>query len=312
MRLFKLLAGCAAAIAMGSTAMGSALADTFALVNINQQALFFNQINEGAQKAADAAGAKLVIFNANNVPSAQNDAIENYITQKVDGIILVAIDVNGVKPAITAAKAAGIPVIAIDAQIPDGDNISFIGVDNTKAGEDIGKFYADYVKTEMGGKAKIGIVGALNSFIQNQRLDGFKKAVTESGQAVTFLDTVDGQNVQETALSASENLMTANPDMNSLYATGEPALLGAVSAVTSQGRTGDVKVFGWDLTKQAVQGIDDGWVVAVVQQDPAGEGKAAIEALGKLKKGEKIDPIINIPVTIVTKKNVDEYRSMFK
>ncbi|PZV36298.1 MULTISPECIES: substrate-binding domain-containing protein [Mesorhizobium] len=312
MRLFKLLVGCVAFITICSTAMGSALADTFALVNINQQALFFNQINEGAQKAADAAGAKLVIFNANNVPSAQNDAIENYITQKVDGIILVAIDVNGVKPAITAAKAAGIPVIAIDAQIPDGDNISFIGVDNTKAGEDIGKFYADYVKSEMAGKAKIGIVGALNSFIQNQRLDGFKKAVTDSGEAVTFLDTVDGQNVQETALSASENLMTANPDMTTLYATGEPALLGAVSAVTSQGRTGDVKVFGWDLTKQAVQGIDDGWVVAVVQQDPAGEGKAAVEALTKLKKGEKVDPIINIPVTIVTKKNVDQYRAMFQ
>ncbi|RRI03093.1 sugar ABC transporter substrate-binding protein [Mesorhizobium tamadayense] len=312
MRLFKLLVGCAAVIAIGSTAMGSALADTFALVNINQQALFFNQINEGAQKAADAAGAKLVIFNANNVPSAQNDAIETYITQKVDGIILVAIDVNGVKPAITAAKAAGIPVVAIDAQIPNGDNVSFIGVDNTKAGEDIGKFYADYVKSEMGGKAKIGIIGALNSFIQNQRLDGFKKAVTDSGEAITFLDTVDGQNVQETALSASENLMTANPDMTTLYATGEPALLGAVSAVTSQGRTGDVKVFGWDLTKQAVQGIDDGWVVAVVQQDPAGEGKAAVEALAKLKKGEKVDPIINIPVTIVTKKNVDQYRAMFK
>ena len=103
MRLSRLLTGCAAAIAI-SLAAGSAFADTFALVNINQQALFFNQINEGAQKAADAAGAKLVIFNANNVPTAQNDAIENYITQKVDGIILVAIDVNGVKPAITAAK----------------------------------------------------------------------------------------------------------------------------------------------------------------------------------------------------------------
>ncbi|RWP57583.1 substrate-binding domain-containing protein [Mesorhizobium sp.] len=312
MRPFKLLFRCAAVLAFCSTAMGSAFADTFALVNINQQALFFNQINEGAQKAADAAGAKLVIFNANNVPSAQNDAIENYITQKVDGIILVAIDVNGVKPAITAAKAAGIPVIAIDAQIPDGDNVAFIGVDNAKAGEDIGKFYADYVKSEMGGTAKIGIVGALNSFIQNQRLDGFKKAVTDSGLAITFLDTVDGQNVQETAMSASENLMTANPDMTTLYATGEPALLGAVSAVTSQGRTGDVKVFGWDLTKQVIQGIDDGWVVAVVQQDPAGEGKAAVEALVKLKKGETVEPIINIPVTIVTKDNVDKYRAMFQ
>ncbi|TJU89842.1 MAG: sugar ABC transporter substrate-binding protein [Mesorhizobium sp.] len=312
MRPFKLLVRCAAVLAICSTAMGSAFADTFALVNINQQALFFNQINEGAQKAADAAGAKLVIFNANNVPSAQNDAIENYITQKVDGIILVAIDVNGVKPAITAAKAAGIPVIAIDAQIPDGDNVAFIGVDNAKAGEDIGKFYADHVKSEMGGTAKIGIVGALNSFIQNQRLDGFKKAVTDSGLAITFLDTVDGQNVQETAMSASENLMTANPDMTTLYATGEPALLGAVSAVTSQGRTGDVKVFGWDLTKQVVQGIDDGWVVAVVQQDPAGEGKAAVEALAKLKKGETVEPIINIPVTIVTKDNVEQYRAMFQ
>ncbi|RCW81480.1 MULTISPECIES: substrate-binding domain-containing protein [Phyllobacterium] len=312
MRLTKILSGCAAAIAMSLVVGSSAWADTFALVTINQQALFFNQINEGAQKAADAAGAKLVIFNANNVPSAQNDAMENYITQKVDGIILVAIDVNGVKPAITAAKAAGIPVIAIDAQIPDGDNIAFVGVDNTKAGEDIGKFYADYVKSNLSGTAKIGVIGALNSFIQNQRLDGFKKAVADSGQKITFLDTVDGQNVQDVALTAAENLMTANPDMTTLYATGEPALVGAVSAVTSQGRTGDVKVFGWDLTKQAVEGIDAGWVTAVVQQDPAGEGKAAIEALTKLKKGEKIEPIINVPVTIVTKDNVDQFRGMFK
>jgi ribose transport system substrate-binding protein len=312
MRLTKLLSGCAAAIAITLAVGSSAFADTFALVTINQQALFFNQINEGAQKAADAAGAKLVIFNANNVPSAQNDAMENYITQKVDGIILVAIDVNGVKPAITAAKAAGIPVIAIDAQIPDGDNVAFVGVDNTKAGEDIGKFYADYVKANMGGTAKIGVIGALNSFIQNQRLDGFKKAVADSGQKITFLDTVDGQNVQDVALTAAENLMTANPDMSTLYATGEPALVGAVSAVTSQGRTGDVKVFGWDLTKQAVEGIDAGWVTAVVQQDPAGEGKAAIEALTQLKKGEKVEPIINVPVTIVTKENVDQFRGMFK
>ncbi|WP_225769069.1 substrate-binding domain-containing protein [Inquilinus sp. Marseille-Q2685] len=289
-----------------------AQAEMIALVTINQQALFFNQINEGAQKAADAAGAKLVIFNANNVPSAQNDAIENYITQKVDGIVLVAIDVNGVKPAITAAKQAGIPVVAVDAQIPDGDNAAFVGVDNLKAGEEIGKHVADYVKQNMGGSAKLGVIGALNSFIQNQRLDGFKKALSASGVKVDIVDTVDGQNVQDVALTASENLMTANPDMTALYATGEPALIGAVSAVTSQGRTGDIKVFGWDLTAQAMEGIDAGWVAAVVQQDPATEGKVAVETLLKLKKGETVPAIINVPVTIVTKANVDQFRSLFK
>ncbi len=106
--------------------------------------------------------------------------------------------------------------------------------------------------------------------------------------------------------------MTANPDMNALYATGEPALLGAVSAVSSQGRTDSIKVFGWDLTKSAIDGIDQGFVTAVIQQDPAGEGKAAVEALMKVKKGETIDKIINVPVTIVTKANVDQYREMFK
>jgi len=294
---------------MGSA---SASAATYALVTINQQALFFNQINDGATAAAKTAGVDLVIFNANNVPSAQNDAIETYITQKVDGIILVAIDVNGVKPAITAAKKAGIPVVAIDAQIPGGDNVAFIGVDNTKAGEDIGKFFGDYVKSDLKGSTKVGIVGALNSFIQNQRLDGFKTAATASGAKVTFLDTVDGKNVQDVALGAAENLMTANPDMTTIYATGEPALVGVVSAVSSQNKTGAVKVFGWDLTAGAIKGIDEGWVTAVVQQDPAGEGKAAVEALVTLKKGGKIDPIINVPITIVTKKNVDQFRSMFK
>lgn len=313
MRLSQFLAGGAAALTLlAGLGASAAQAETFALVTINQQALFFNQINDGAKAAAKAAGADLVIFDANNVPAAQNTAIENYITQKVDGIILIAIDVNGVKPAITEAKKAGIPVIAIDAQIPNGDNVSFVGVDNTKAGEEIGKYYADYVKKEMKGEASVGVVGALNSFIQNQRLDGFKKAVTASGDKVTFLDTVDGQNVQDVALGAAENLMTANPTMSTLYATGEPALIGSVSAVESQGRQSDVKVFGWDLTAQAVKGIDEGWVVAVVQQDPAGEGKAAVEALAKLKKGGKVEPIINVPVTIVTKANVDQFRGMFK
>jgi ribose transport system substrate-binding protein len=307
------LIGTAAGLALMLSAGTATAADTtIALVTINQQALFFNQINDGAQSAADKNGVKLVIFNANNQPTAQNTAIENYITQKVDGIILVAIDVNGVKPAITAAKNAGIPVVAIDARIPDGDNAAFIGVDNEDAGAEIGKYFADYVKSNMGGSAKVGVVGALNSFIQNQRLEGFKKVVTESGVNITFLDTVDGQNVQDVALTAAENLMTANPDMTALYATGEPALIGAISAVSSQKMTDKVKVFGWDLTAQAVKGIDEGWIVAVVQQDPYQEGVAGVESIIKLKKGEKVPASIDIPVTIVTKENVDKFRAMFK
>ena len=73
-RALATLLGASAALAVtGATAQE---AKTFALIQINQQALFFNQMNEGAQAAADAAGVELVIFNANNDPAAQNSAIE--------------------------------------------------------------------------------------------------------------------------------------------------------------------------------------------------------------------------------------------
>lgn len=288
-----------------------AAARLFALVQINQQALFFNQINAGARDAARAAGAELVVFNANDNPAAQNDAIETYIQQKVQGLVVVAIDVNGVMPAVQAAAAAGIPVVAVDAILPPGPQKAQVGVDNAEAGAMLGGVFLDHVRSNMGGRAKLGVVGALNSYIQNVRRKGFEDAV-RGASGVTLAQVVDGRNVQDAAMSAAETLMTANPDLTAIYATGEPALLGAIAAVESQGRQGNVRIFGWDLTAQAIRGLDAGHVVAVVQQDPAGMGAAAVRALATLSGGGTVPAQIAVPVTIVTKANVEPYRAMFK
>lgn len=293
---------------------GAAMAQdkpTFALIQINQQALFFTQMNEGAQKAADAAGAELVIFNANNDPAAQNNAIETYIQQGVDGFIVVAIDTNGIMPAVQAADAAGIPVVAVDAVLPEGPQKAQIGVDNEGAGKLIGEHFLGIMAADMGGAAKLGVVGALNSTIQNIRQKGFEDVVGANA-GVTMAGVVDGRNVQDSALAAAENLITANPDLTAIYATGEPALLGAVAAIESQGKQASIKMVGWDLTASAIKGIDEGWVVGVIQQDPAGMGAAAVDALTAIVGGGTVDPIISVPVTIVTKDNVDTFRAAFQ
>jgi ribose transport system substrate-binding protein len=301
-----------ASLLLGSTMLAAALpaiaqdAKTFALVQINQQALFFNDMNRGAQEAADAAGVELLIFNANNDPAAQNSAIETYIQEGVDGIAVVAIDVNGIMPAVEQAAAAGIPVVAIDAILPEGPHQAQIGVDNAQAGADL----AAFVNGQVAEGTKMGVVGALNSFIQNVRLDGFQNALDAA--KVSVVGTVDGQNVQDTALGAAENLITANPDLGAIYATGEPALLGAIAAVESQGKQSSVAVYGWDLTAQAIAGIDAGYVKAVIQQDPAGMGKAAVEALSTLSDGGSVEKTISVPVTIVTPENVEQFRSLFQ
>ncbi|MEM6383118.1 MAG: substrate-binding domain-containing protein [Pseudomonadota bacterium] len=301
----------AATAALGLAAAPALADETFALVQINQQALFFNQMNEGATEAAAGMGDELVIFNANNDPAAQNSAIETYIEQGVDGIVVVAIDVNGIMPAVEQAVDAGIPVVAVDAVLPEGPHAAQVGVDNASAGAMMGEFFLEYMAAEMGGSAKVGIVGALNSSIQNIRQAGFVETI-EGADGVEMSTVVDGQNVQDIALAAAENLITANPDLDAIYATGEPALLGAIAAVESQGAQDDVKVFGWDLTVQAISGIEAGYVVAVIQQDPSQMGATAVEILGDLAGGGSTEANVAVPVTIVTSDNVDDFRSIFE
>lgn len=252
--------------------------ETYAMVQINQQALFFNLMNKSAADAAKNTGHNLVIFNANNKPVQQNNAIENYIQQGVKGILIDAIDVNGVMPAIEEAHEAHVPVVAIDGTLPNGPQIAQIGVDNYKGGTIIGQSFVDYVNSDMGGKAKLGIVGALNAAVQIKRQKGFEDTLKQNPK-IEIVGVVDGENVQDKAMTAAENLLMANPDLTAIYATGEPALLGAIAAVESQGRGNQVKVFGWDLSAEAVEGIDEGYVIGVLQQDPEQMGREGVKTL---------------------------------
>ena len=271
----------------GSTAAGAKC--VIGMTQINQTAAFFTQMNEGAEAAAKEVGCELTIANANNDSAKQNSDIENFTTQGVNGLIVVAIDVNGVLPAIKAARAKGIKAAAIDAKLADGAVETFVGVDKGLAK----------------GK-KYGVVDAKNSFIQNQREDSFRKAIDAAG--AMFTQSVSGENVQEKAATAAQNLITAQPDLDFLYTTGEPATVGAVSAVGTSGKT---KIVGWDLTREVISGIDSGVVTAVIQQDPKTEGEKAVKEIKSLIGGGAAAGFIDVPITIVTKENVEPYRKIF-
>lgn len=311
------LAACvtAAALAVSLSATGVVAQDDaepldLAVVTINLQALFFNQLNDGAQAAADTAGANLQIVNANNDPAAQNDAIETLTASGVDGILVIAIDTNGIMPAVESAAEAGVAIVAADAILPEGPQIAQVGVDNGGAGAEMGQFFLDWAAAR-GEPVQLGIVGALNSTIQNVRQSGFEDTVAANSDVET-VGVVDGQNVAEIALAAAEDLITAYPELDAIYATGEPALVGAVAAVEAQGAQDRVAVFGWDLTSQVIAGVDAGFVKAVVQQDPAGIGSASIEALVTSLNGGEVESVIDVPITIVTPENVDDFRATFE
>lgn len=274
------------------------------MTQINQTATFFTQMNAGAQQAAAKVGCKLQIANANNDSAKQNNDIENFVSQGATALIVVAIDVNGVLPAVNAAKKSGLRVVAIDSELKKGVADTFVGVDNQKAGTEAGQWVVD---RGLAKGATYGAVDARNSFIQNQREDSFRKVIDKAG--AKFTQAVNGDNVQEKSATAAQNLVTARPGLDFVYTTGEPSTAGAVAALDPAGKT---KVIGWDLTAEVIKGIDNGLVTAVIQQNPKQEGVEAVTELSKLVAGKSPATFVDVPITIVTKKNVDPYRATFK
>ena len=276
----------------------------------NLQALFFNQQLDGIKQAAKDNNVKFIAVDCQNQLTRQVSSIEDLVQEGANAIIVNPVDAMGVIPAIQDAVKAGVPVIAIDQKIEIPPASIFIGVDNYAAGKEIGEFLVKYVKENMGGKAKVGIVGALNSFIQNLRMAGFLEAVKDE-IGIQVVQVVDGQNVLEVAMAAAENLVSANPDLDFFYTTGEPQTVGSVAAIEAAGNSSKAKVVGWDLQKQVINGIDKGFVIGIVQQDPYQEGYQGVVNALKVLKGEKIPEEILIPITIVTKDNVDQFRALF-
>lgn len=115
---------------------------------------FFEAMQRGVQEEADKSGVKAVISDAQLNSAQQISSVENLIAQKVDVILLNAVDSKAIVPAVEAANEAGIPVICLDVMAEGGEVAAFIASNNVAAGEMGGEFIAE----QLGGKGDVVIL----------------------------------------------------------------------------------------------------------------------------------------------------------
>ena len=286
-------------------AVGQEETPRIAFATINMQNQFFVELNDGVQAAADEQGVEAILFDPNGEAIKQVNAIETYIQEGVDAIIVDAIDSEGIIPVLQQAKDAGIPIVAVDAVIDNPVVDAQVAVDDVGAGKEVGAFCAAYVDEQMQGEAQIGVILSKQSQLQVRRTEGFKQGV-EGHPGITVVQEVDGGYAPDTSLTAAENLLTANPDLDIIYGTGEPAVLGAVNAARSQGRN-DLKVCGWNLTDEIAAGIESGVILGTAHVSPFDLGVTAMNAAAQLARGESIEREVNVPFAIVTQENLVQF-----
>jgi ribose transport system substrate-binding protein len=212
-----------------------------------------------------------------------------------------------VVPAIGKANAAKIPVVIVDTRVDEkaaaeaGIRLDgFVGSDNYEGG----KVAGEYLLKVTGGKARVGLLeGIPGHETGDSRLKGFHDAVKNApGIKVVASQTANWERDQ--GFTVFQNMLQAHPDIDALFACSDMMALGAVEAIAAAGKTGKIRVIGFDAVDDARKAIGTGAILASVAQFPSEMGRLAVEDAVMLIRGEKPPAEQKVRIELVTKDTV--------
>ncbi len=266
---------------------------------------YFVTMENAAKQEAAAKGVNLIVADGQNDLSKQTSEVEDFISKKVNGIIVNPVDSNGIVPAIKEANAANIPVIAVDRAVGSGaQTAAFIASDNVQAG----KLASTALFKALGGKGNVAVLtGVPGASATNDRTKGLQEALT----AYPGINVVAEQTAQfdrATALTVTENILQAHPDIVGVFAENDEMALGAIQALKGASKAGKVLVSSIDGTADGMAAVQAGTLLETVAQQPAYMAKAAIDDLVTIASGGTVQGgFTAAPLIEITKANVTQY-----
>lgn len=271
---------------------------------------------EAMQKEADAQGVELIVQWANDDADAQSDQVENLLSQGIDALIIVPVDVTAAGAVVNTARNEGVPVISYDIGV-QGVPLDYMVIrDNPMVGvlqtEAALEFAPEGNYALIGGDPANDVAQAINA-ATIERLEGEAPVIVYD----QFTKNWDPQ----TALSEAENILSANNDNIAAFLTANDGMAtGAVQALRGQGLAGEVFVSGLDADPANLQLIDEGVQTMSVWTQIDEQGKIAMDVAIRLAKGEEVEPETTVdngsdepiparvaPVVSITKDNLCEF-----
>jgi fructose transport system substrate-binding protein len=300
-----ILTGALAVAACGGAASSTSTAKSQVVVGLitkTETNPFFVKMKQGAQKEADAKGAKLLTaagqFDGDN--ASQVTAIENMVAAGAKGILITPSDTKAIVPSIQKARSKGVLVIALDTPTdPQSAVDALFATDNLQAGTLIGK----YAKAVEGTKAvKIATLDlAPGITVGVLRHNGFLQGFGIKDGDPQIVCSQDTQGDQAKGQTAMENCLQKAPDINLVYTINEPAAFGAYTALKAAGKEKDVLIVSVDGGCTGVRGVKAGQIAATSQQYPLKMASRGVDAVVNFAQtGKKVSGYTDTGVTLVT------------
>jgi ribose transport system substrate-binding protein len=268
----------------------------------------FNYAKIGAERAAAELGNVRVEWRAPDTADQlkQKEILESFITQRVDGIAISALNGDFLTDTINRAVDAGIPVITWDSDAPKSKRLAFYGVDDFDSGRIMGQ---EAIKL-LNGKGKVAIITSVGATNLQRRLDGVRDALA-TAPGIQIVEVYD---IKEDVVRCAEIIATGTrryPDLAAWIAVGGwPVFTRNALAAVDPSKT---KVISFDTVESGLALLREGKVQVLLGQKYFGWGSESVKLLHGIKNGRMPpSPVINSGVDVVTRENVEQYAQQWK
>ncbi|WP_422443643.1 sugar ABC transporter substrate-binding protein [Thermoanaerobacterium sp. DL9XJH110] len=263
-------------------------------------------MKKGMEEAASKLGDEyeVLFYDAKYDANEQLKQAENLITQKVDAIVLMAVDREAAKPMVQSIHDAGIPLISVNRMLANQDlAVSYVGSDDVQAGEIQMKAMAEALK----GKGNIVVLhGSYGHEPEIRRQQGYMNILKDYPDIKIVAENT-GDWYRDKGMEVMENWLQSKIKIDGVAAHNDEMAIGASIAIEDAGLTGKIVVSGIDATPEAIDFVKKGKMNFTVFQDAKGQGRTSIEVAAKAAKGEKVEKEYMIPFELVTPDKADEY-----
>lgn len=262
--------------------------------------VFYQDLKKGMESGADSLGVDLHIVAGEWDLARQTSQVENFITQKMDAIIIAPVNSSGIVSAVQEANRAGIPVFTVDIAAAGGEVVSHVASDNRQGG----RLLADYVARRLGGRGSVAILDQPTVTSVQDRVAGFRAGLADyPGIEVVAAPAVE-RGLRDVAKEKTDNLLASDREIDAIFGSNDDCALGALAAVQAAGRS-DILIVGFDATPEARSAIAGGTALeADAVQHPVTIGRRAMEVVTSFLAGKTVPPHVSIPVSLVTRDSV--------
>jgi inositol transport system substrate-binding protein len=230
----------------------------------------------------------------------QTNLVENFLSQKVDLVIVQPLDGQALIPVIDQAYSMTppIPVINLALKIDDKNSIS---LESDPILE--GRLMGDYAAKKLPQGAKVAILeGEPGNVAAASREQGILEGLKARPDIKVIADLTSHWR-RDNAMAITEDWLQAYPQIDAIICHNDDSALGAIEALKAVGKAGKVMVLGVDGLPESLKAIESGLMTGTVVQQVVDQAKTTLEVATKLLKNEKVERHIQIPGELVTKDN---------